>query len=494
MNFYYSMIIRKKIHYFLTEINKSLNRMIFYSRSKNKKTSYIKYNQNRNQGPQKQICFAPQKSMYFNISGKVIACCLNKSHIFGTFPANTIREIWEGQQIKKLRTALKKSDLSLGCSFCKYSIESGNFDTVQASRYDDIPLSQKYPTMLEFALDNRCNLKCIMCSDEYSSAFLSESDTRKDIKIYNDDFVTQLEEFIPHLVHTSFYGGEPFLSPIYYKIWERIIEINPKCFISVQTNATVFNERIRNIIERGNFIINVSLDSFNKTTYENIRVNADFEEVIKNLNYLLQYASEKKYTIGISVCPMNQNWKELPEIVKKCNEINATVYFNTVWLPVKCSLYYRPPNDLRLIYEKLSAIPLTENSPIEKKNKYHFECFLLQLLKWEQDKILEEAIWKEQKIDKNDWQNIPLSELIVLLIKKMKLQLTENKNVPIEEIAQPIDKLITVLKKFEDSVSYREALLRLIEIPADLLSYEILFKDADTLEEQIEGFICQVNS
>ena len=55
---------------------------------------------------------------------------------------------------------------------------------------------------------------------------------------YDAAFVKQLEEFIPHLEEVKFYGGEPFLIEIYYEIWEKIMELNPKVRISVQTTIS----------------------------------------------------------------------------------------------------------------------------------------------------------------------------------------------------------------------------------------------------------------
>ena len=65
---------------------------------------------------------------------------------------------------------------------------------------------------------------------------------------YDDDFITQLEEFIPHLEQAFFVGGEPFMIEIYFKIWEKIVETNPSCMISVQTNGTILNQKVKALL------------------------------------------------------------------------------------------------------------------------------------------------------------------------------------------------------------------------------------------------------
>jgi len=473
----------------ITKISLNFRKILFKNYLQNLGPGYYQYNLQRYSGPHRKICYAAEKSMYFNINGNLTACCRNRSYILGKYPENTVREFWESEKRKELRRTLKANDFSKGCFQCKNSVENGNFDSVQALVYDNIPTDKKHPTMLEFALSSKCNLNCIMCSDECSTSFLSEQGSSLEKGVYEDSFVNQLEEFIPHLDQVRFFGGEPFLIPIYYKIWERIVAINPDCKINVQTNATILNDRIKELLKKGNFIIGVSIDSFNKNTYETIRRNANFEKVMHNVEYFAEYAKLKNIHLGVAVCPMKQNWEELPEIVLKCDKLDANVYFNPVWHPTKCSLFFLSSSELQQIYKKLYEIKLPDMLDIEKKNKYHFDCFLFQLTKWQQEKLEEETIWKQLKIDKNEWPNIVLQDIQIVLIHKIKMYLTEKKNANEHEISIQINKIISVLKRFNDGPLLRETLLRLIEIPPEAFSYDILNdRDPDSLEEFINIF------
>lgn len=372
--------------------------VLFFRTIKNKNPNYFNYNRHRLLGPQKQVCYAPQKSMYFDLEGNVSACCLNKTHLYGNINKQKIAAIWNGDSIKELRTALQKNDLSKGCRDCKMKIENGNFDAVASAYYDLAPLDKKFPTILEFELSNQCNLECIMCRPEISSS-ISSNKFGKNISdcFYGNRFMDQLDEYIPHLVNTRFYGGEPFLIPIYYKIWEKIIRQNPKCAISVQTNATILNEKIKDLLEKGNFVIGVSLDSFSKETYKQIRKNADLETVLRNIAYFSDYAQRHNYVFNISVCPMQQNWRELPEMVLKINELKASVFFNTVWKPEKCSLNSLNSTQLEEIIQTLSSYDFPENTEIEKKNKTHFHCFINELKAWNKQKTHNYRVVEQQK-------------------------------------------------------------------------------------------------
>jgi MoaA/NifB/PqqE/SkfB family radical SAM enzyme len=225
--------------------------------------------------------------MYFRPNGSVTACCFNRSYELGHYPGNTIKEIWQGARTISLSNYLQKNDFSHGCERCKVSWDSENLMGAGFSLYERHPINKNYPTLLEFELNNTCNLECVMCFGEFSSSIRRNRDKLPALEMkYDDKFVTQLEEFIPYLKEAKFLGGEPFLIKIYYKIWEKIIEINPDCVIDIQTNATILNSGIKDLLERGRFRIGVSIDSQTKEIYEKIRVNSNYEIVKSNLEYL----------------------------------------------------------------------------------------------------------------------------------------------------------------------------------------------------------------
>lgn len=387
VNLWNSQRIPFVIKKFLFAIYRSGKRLFLYRKLKKLNSNYYKYNLSREFGPQKQICYAPEKNLYFGMDGNITACCFSRSYVLGNINENNIAGIWQGPKIAALRHALKNNDLSLACHTCKQMIESGNIDAADSSFYDQVPFRKKIPSRMEFELSNECNLECIMCSPDISSSISRRvHGTNIYPDKYGDDFLKQLDDFIPHLTSTKFLGGEPFLIPIYYKIWDKILKTNPTCDIVVQTNATVLNKKIIDMLEKGNFHISISMESFKKQTYEKIRKNADFETVMQNFNYFAAHARRHNYVLGIAICPMRQNWQDLPEMILKANELDASVYFNTVWKPDECSLHSLSHEELSVIINTLSAYNLPDSTCFEKKNKFHFECFISQLKTWQLSK------------------------------------------------------------------------------------------------------------
>ncbi|MBK8698395.1 MAG: radical SAM protein [Saprospiraceae bacterium] len=142
-------------------------------------------------------------------------------------------------------------------------------------------------------MSNTCNLEDIMCSGQVSSSIRTHRDHLPPLPMpYDDAFVTQLREFIPHLHEAKFYGGEPFLIPIYYQIWEAIAELKPELFMFVITNGTVLNSRVKDLLQKGRFELAVSIDALDKTKLESIRKNVHLETLLEHIDYFSTYSRQ----------------------------------------------------------------------------------------------------------------------------------------------------------------------------------------------------------
>lgn len=292
------------------------------------RNNLMEYNIQRQLGYDPTVCHVPMRSLYFGFGGIVTACCFNRHYELGRFPENTIEEIINGEKRKLLQQHLDKTDFSLGCKFCKDMIYSGDYMSVGARFADIFPPQGAMPSEMVFELDNTCNLRCKMCNAKFSSA---HDEGRRTVAPYdNEDFINQLKPFVPHLVETKFLGGEPFLSDIYPKIWELIIELNPKCKIRVQSNGTILNDKLKDILKRGNFQIGLSIDTLNPERYATIRNGAEIEKTLVNLEFFNQISRKNGENMSISVCPMKGNRFDIPELVKFCNGNDIFIYFNDV--------------------------------------------------------------------------------------------------------------------------------------------------------------------
>jgi len=413
---YFSLYTTQKI--ILIKYRWVLNWLLFPFRKtpnnlQKSKTHLHNYQKIRNTGPEPVICHAPSRSIYFGFEGKVIPCCFNREFIYGKYPEISIKEIIEGGSRKLLQNYLSNEDFSHGCEHCLKMINTGNYEGVEARLYDGLKKQKGgFPAEMIFEIDNTCNLECVMCEGRFSSSILKNREG-KDYTPgpYDASFVEQLIPYLEKLEVAKFLGGEPFLIKQYYDIWEIILKVNPKCIINLQTNGTVYNEKIEKLLKRGHFQIGVSLDSLNKSRFEEIRKPAVFENVINNIDKFINHTRKAGCFTNISVCPMRINAEEIPRIVEFCNSKKVFVYFNTVYTK-KFSLMDWNSSEIGEIYKLFNNTRFRDKGYLAKRNINSFRSLTRQIGVWYKFKLKEET----RLIKRHHYHKI---EFIALFEKKI---------------------------------------------------------------------------
>ncbi|MBS1617953.1 MAG: radical SAM protein, partial [Bacteroidetes bacterium] len=308
----------------------------------------------------------------------------NMEYEMGSYPKMSISEIWNGPAAQALRATLGRYKLPDSCRVCRADLDAAAYSQIHATHFDRYAHSGNYPVVMEFLISNTCNLECIMCKGEFSSLIRQNREKLPPIQTpYDENFVSQLREFIPYLKEARFSGsGEAFLIDLNFRIWELIIELNPSCNILVQTNGMVLNERIKDLLNRGRFQIGVSLDSLDTSTYEIIRPHARLQRVIENIQWFSSFARQANYPFGLSMCVMRNNWREMPDFIRYANSHGAYATLHKVWQPLKYSLQNLPADELAHIVNYLSSHKLPRYTSIECANADHYYYMCQVIAGW----------------------------------------------------------------------------------------------------------------
>jgi MoaA/NifB/PqqE/SkfB family radical SAM enzyme len=340
----------------------------------------------------RSICPAPDINLHFSQLGVVTACCFNRQHVLGTYPAQSVDDIWTGEPARELRDALLRYDLSKGCEKCEQQIEARDFGGSHAVFYSNYALftEQKrkqmgievpggadggpMPMRMEFNIHNACNLQCVMCHGLASSSIRTVREALVALPCpYDEAFVDQLEPYLPYVVETDFMGGEPFLIPVYVQIWERIARVNPDLQACILTNGTLLDDRIKGVLEGFNSWIHVSIDSIVKETYESIRIGASHEQVMAHCRYFIDLMAKRGKSVVFRLCPMRINWREIPRTVEYCNGEGVMLMFNQVDSPLSLSLHTLPTSELREVVDELRRYdPPNEPDVVLQHNRQHY--------------------------------------------------------------------------------------------------------------------------
>lgn len=440
------------------------------------------YNNTRSANYYQKICHAPFTNLYFGYDGKIGVCCYNRTHLLGTYPETSIKDAWFGKSIVELREKINKYDLTSGCYPCKIQWEQKAYKTVLARNFDHFQISGKYPKLMEFELSNQCNLECIMCSEINSSQIAHKKFGNYEISItYDNTFIDELKEFIPHLQSAKFLGGEPFLIPIYYKIWDVFIEKNKNCELIIQTNGIILNNKIKELLSKANFSFSISLDTLEKENYERIRKNAKYDIFYNNLLFYIEFCKKNSRFIGISACFMQQNWMDIPNLMEFCNSHQIPITFNRVWTPSNCSVWASSLSLIQEITNLYQQCVFSNTTKVEQDNYMAFRDLINQLLSWKDEEQI-----KIENINK--YLNIPNKILETMLYNQI-IEFEESLNSSDENLAEIKSKLEFIFDKHRNQVFYKKILTKLMEIPVEIIHREFLQYSEDQIEQLIKDNI-----
>jgi molybdenum cofactor biosynthesis enzyme MoaA len=426
------------------------------------------YNRQRIYGPRTKLCYAPFTSMFFSREGKMSPCYATYNHKSDCWPQQSIYQAWFNGEFEHIRANISNGNLDYACGFCKPIFISKSFGSLLPNKYEPYGIGKtQYPKIMEFELSNRCNLECIMCDGNLSSAIRNNRDCLPaHPEHYTKDFVEQLEEFIPHLQMAEFTGGDPFLISIYYDIWEKIQQLNPSCQILITTNANTMSTRIEDmLIKHQNLHFNISLDSLNKSHYEQIRKNAVYENVIKHSIQFINYCKQHNTSCNLLVCPMTINCKDFKEIIEFANTHDICVYFHTVVKPKNLSLKYQSATYLTELINYLNTYSPPTASKNQKINASNYHNLIELLQSWA----------KEKHTSTNHELFINETHLFVQLKKQLDSNL--------------FNRLQTFLKEYQSHILYNQLLQKLQQIKPEELELILQNLTDNEIHQHIEKLI-----
>ncbi len=264
--------------------------------------------------------------------GRISFCC----HSTNSAPINInscnedIDNFFLDPSIKHQRDNLLKGIKDKACSFCweqeskalnqsseRYHKSSLKWNSPVLNKFSENKNPQIKPTFLEIAITNKCNLKCIYCSELHSSS-IKEENLKYGITPTSEDVLNNqaslkippqseldthfdlLKKWLSHNIHTlkviNLTGGEPLLSEQLFELLD-MIEQNSNCTANLHINTNLqlpkstiirFQEQVNRIVISKGIKVHVitSLDSMGKDA-EFIRQGLKISSFKENIEILL---------------------------------------------------------------------------------------------------------------------------------------------------------------------------------------------------------------
>ena len=430
-----------------------------------------------------RFCYAPYHSLTFKPDGSIYVCFDNIRKKLGVYPQNSIAKIWNGKVIKKIRKRITRNCLDCGCEECYTQLMLKNYYSITAWHYDYIrPINKKtdLPTAFDFQLSNNCNYECIMCSGELSTSIRSNREHSPLYGCpYDDNFIEQLRPYIPNLQNASFTGGETFLNPLYYKIWDIIVKENPQCIISISTNGSMLDDKIKSYLEKLKCNITISINAIDEDIYKSIHVGGNMENVLNNYLYFKDYCKRVGSQLMIKICPLRQNIYHIPALMDYFNANDTCLSFNKVMYPPHCSLWNLHPDELGKIIEFLKQNRKEATNETERLNNSRYDTLINQLCSWQKDGVEREKLKLTDK---------PIDELVTIFEKKIRdyystLNMDSSESeTEIKSILGKIEKLGNAL----DNNIIKEFLVYITSLPTSFVVPHLKQKSVELLSLRIQ--------
>ena len=294
-------------------------------------------------------CQAPHAMLRFTPDGRVLVCCANDQHALGVIGTDSLREIWDGEERARIAAALDVLDYSLGCDECGAERSIGNCAGSIEAFWDHLAPAEplRWPRRLEMAVSNTCNLQCIQCNGDRSSAIRSQREHRPPMASpYDDAFFDELVEFLHHIDYASFAGGEPFLARETRRVFDLLIEHGLTPRVDVVTNATVWDDRVEHYLRALKMDVTLSIDGHTPETFESIRVGAKHHEAWQNIHRFRETAADYGGVVSMNFCFMPQNWFELGDLLLRADELDMSVDVLPVTYPRRFNILNLPEDEL----------------------------------------------------------------------------------------------------------------------------------------------------
>jgi glycosidase/MoaA/NifB/PqqE/SkfB family radical SAM enzyme len=173
------------------------------------------------------------------------------------------------------------------------------------------------PTRLDFALTERCNLRCRHCIT--TAPERTRSGTARTL---SPRLLDRIRDDLAFASYVGFvHGGEPLAAPILFDVLAALRDARAgerSYTVHLLTNGVLLGERmIERLVEAGVTSISVSLDGATAATNDAIREGGRFEQVVEHLRAAARFrkTSGADLRLGVSSVVMTQNTGELTALV-----------------------------------------------------------------------------------------------------------------------------------------------------------------------------------
>jgi radical SAM protein with 4Fe4S-binding SPASM domain len=319
------------------------------------------------------FCYSPWTNIDISPQGDITPCCKFQDHNKLNIQTSTLSDYANSESLLSIKQQFLNDQWPAGCERCRieedHGIESKRIldYTRWKQHYAQIDLNNDKFLTASIAFGNTCNLTCITCGPKSSSRWQKEYQTvyginKPPFHFYKDEFVQDLIDYTPGIIHLDIPGGEPFLSGVteQKQLLAHYIQTGQSKNISIHytTNVTVYPDLEWWTLWKHfkEIDMQLSIDGIGQR-YEYIRYPAKWNTVLENINrYLSQQQLLNNFRLSVSHTVSAYNIYYLDEFVSWCYTIGLPrPWMGRVHSPAFMRPSVWPDSARKVIVDNLSA-------------------------------------------------------------------------------------------------------------------------------------------
>jgi organic radical activating enzyme len=255
----------------------------------------------------------------------------------------TIQEIIHGPKVTSMKESMSRGEWHSGCSWCK-RLEETTGTSGRTVRYaSPETLAAIDADMNFFKLEhlvvnwsNLCNLTCVYCNDQTSTAWQSVKKIPINyVKNEHEDLIELARTQGHNIQGLSLGGGEPLLQKGLDVFLSHLNPATVSVMVTTNLSMEITTNPIYQILKTWPTVEwMVSFDNANKEKFEYVRDRANWEQFVKNLRQMKQDGQRVHAHPAYSIyCAL-----DLVEYYDFCIEENLGVYWCELNHPIELDI------------------------------------------------------------------------------------------------------------------------------------------------------------
>lgn len=204
-------------------------------------------------------------------------------------------------------------------------------------KFTEATKARHLPKNLILDFDYTCNLHCGSC--RIQTINYNNDHVRKPINLKIVEKIKRLiiDKVDQQPMSIRWCGGELFISAVYLDLLEYILAQNkPTIKHIIQTNGHYLQSKQQLIQQLAPHVNSfwISFDAATADTYHRVRRGGSWNQLLKNVNWLMSCLESKKFKFPVSACFVVQldNYQEIPQFVELCSTLKIKdVQLQKMW-------------------------------------------------------------------------------------------------------------------------------------------------------------------